>query len=346
MGSHLGIPFKKSAPQKMKNIIIHYFSGTGNSWKLAKSLGKRLQNEYKIRYINIEADPACVAIPEDHMHLFVFPIYAGGIPHIFKRYLNSLLPAAGTKAAIICSCHKFSGAGLKIAESILHKKGFQTVLSDSCIYPNNLTQFCNPDKQYKYSSKYKTAEEKLDNIVATLKSGMEYKNRGFLPLTLFAYITSAIYDLYARKIMGKIFTADRRCNGCNLCMKACPTGVIMMENGRPYWNWECEGCQRCINACPQKSIQSSILKMLVLITIAIIALPLLFTCKWFFSIPLYLVCTILLTLAACCCFDKLEKTKIAYILAYGMTKKYRRYLVKGYSVKLLENKIHWSGKWK
>jgi uncharacterized Fe-S center protein len=49
--------------------------------------------------------------------------------------------------------------------------------------------------------------------------------------------------------------AEKICNGCGACIKACAHNAIPMVDGKARISVEaCVGCSRCITACPQKAI--------------------------------------------------------------------------------------------
>ncbi len=60
--------------------------------------------------------------------------------------------------------------------------------------------------------------------------------------------------------MGKLFFADRDCNGCGLCAKTCPNDAIKMigtDHPRPFWTHACEACIRCMAYCQRRAVQVS-----------------------------------------------------------------------------------------
>ena len=50
--------------------------------------------------------------------------------------------------------------------------------------------------------------------------------------------------------------AEKLCNGCGLCLKACAHNAIAFIEGKAQIDpIGCVGCSRCITACPQKAVQ-------------------------------------------------------------------------------------------
>ena len=62
-----------------------------------------------------------------------------------------------------------------------------------------------------------------------------------------------------------LFAADERCDGCALCAARCPAAAIRMRRGRPSWSYACEGCERCMNLCPRRAIQTSLLRVALVV---------------------------------------------------------------------------------
>lgn len=50
------------------------------------------------------------------------------------------------------------------------------------------------------------------------------------------------------------------CDGCGLCVSACPDGLIGIIDGFPELDFargECSRCARCVEACPQPALQAA-----------------------------------------------------------------------------------------
>lgn len=52
-----------------------------------------------------------------------------------------------------------------------------------------------------------------------------------------------------------IYIDSKRCNGCGLCVEACPSDALRLIDGLAHIEQNlCQGCEACVEACPQGAI--------------------------------------------------------------------------------------------
>lgn len=324
----------------MKTALIHYFSGTGNTYHMVNILGESLRQQgYDVQYSNMEK-PRERMWEECSLHVFCYPIYAFGTPAIVLRYIRSLKKISGRKAAIVCSYGGFEGQSLTHMSMLLRRKGLDVFLTDAALYPDNWTQVVNPKEEEEQRAMMEKADHEMGLLgqkIASLETGI--KKRGLLNLA-WSWVVFSLFTALGRRIMGKVFIADSTCISCGKCERTCPVSTIKIKNGRPFWGWKCENCERCMNICPKRSIQTSGFK---LITYLVLSIGLIFLQIWINSAihlhtllnvlsycMLYIISVFFMDLM----FRVLEKLPtLRKILTYSYTQKYRRYMVKEFKDK-------------
>lgn len=300
----------------MPKAVIHYFSGTGNSYKAATIVEHRLAEAgYSIHW-------QCVGrgtIPLENkydLHLFTFPVYACDLPDVMARYMWKLPRGKDAKAAIIAtngSIHATTrvpgaqgdpGWSFDHAYLILRIKGYDVVLADAAPYPAGITEIIPVPGDTQQAQIRDIGDRRVDMLARRLVSG-EHSVRHNL-LLIFIYLPFGLaYGLVGRHFLGKLYVADHKCNGCGICARSCPTGTIRLTGGRPGWNWRCQGCQRCINVCPRHAINTSIIRLVTIAAILMIPVDFLITAinnsgivlpagmtgsiiSWFMALALYI----------------------------------------------------------
>lgn len=268
----------------MQKAIIHYFSGTGNSLLAARTLAKGL-TEYDITYHAIEkGKPDHIDLYQ--LHIFFFPVYATSVPHIMRKYIAGLSRGKGTKAAVIStnanvstqSRDGYQGWALHQARLCLKKRGYDVFFSDTLDFPHNLTIVFPPTKDSTNQILIRKATEAILPIAEKISAGITYHRGFFYPNIIWSIPFGILYTVIGRRLFGKLFAADGSCNKCGLCAQQCPAKVIKVKNKRLSWGWSCEGCMRCMNICPKSSIQTSTVRLLLVI-VATVANPLYYLYK-------------------------------------------------------------------
>lgn len=226
---------------------IFYFSGTGNSLKIAREVAERLESD---RPKKIKATRKSAA-PEYSENIgVVFPTYVFGIPNIVREFLESL---SGVKRAFAIVSHGgMPGASLSQADDIFSRKDIDVIGLFSIKMPDNYIIMFDREKEEKITHLIEKQEKAVEEIVDSIESGSKenVKLAGRIPL-------KAINRMFVKRLKktGDGFYCDEKCTECGVCQKICPVENIYIEDGKPRWKDRCEGCMACIQWCPAESIQ-------------------------------------------------------------------------------------------
>ena len=252
--------------------IIYYFSGTGNSLKVACDLALALgDTEFvpdetevfsMVRAINGEID-----LSADRIGL-VFPVYMFGLPLIVSEFVQKLGAASESwqgepdKYLFAVVTHGGGpGGALKMLQRRMEKTGVVLDAAFAVEMPGNYTPLYGAPDEAKQKRLFKKEQEKVREISERVLSGQrgkfEFSN---------CFINAAasfVNGLMSRKIPGmdKKFYADENCAGntpgsdCSVCADVCPVDNIKMINGKPLWQHKCQQCMACLQWCPEEAIQ-------------------------------------------------------------------------------------------
>lgn len=254
----------------MASALIHYFSGTGNTARVVRLVAGGLERGgYRVDILNIEEGKHGNGVYD--LHIFAFPVYAMAAPAVMLRYIRQCGPGNGAKAGVIAVWGEldtsgkvpgWEGQALEHVKRMLRRRGYAPCFTDGVGYPESFAAvFTAPpvEAQVKIVTR---GEARVEEMVGRLIAQTGSFRRCTLPNQIWSRLVFYLYTIFGRRVMGKIYVADHRCNGCGKCVRACPVKSIRMVGRQPRWNFACEGCQRCINLCPESAIQSSMIRAL------------------------------------------------------------------------------------
>lgn len=229
----------------MREHVIYYFSGTGNSLKTALSIQKTLRN---CDVISMGSEPG---VPGKVLSIgFVFPSYYGGVPRRVLQFIAKL-DASGHENTYVYAVVTFgsvAGSVLRELERALQGRGL------SLAYSANLKAFANYVVLYDMSNKVaeKTAQTKVDLQPILVAIAQQQRTKEKEPSLL-----ARLYSYLSKRDMSKMdekFVVRASCTSCGRCVKVCPVHNIKLEIGVPHWLGKCEQCMACIQWCPECAI--------------------------------------------------------------------------------------------
>jgi ferredoxin/flavodoxin len=245
--------------KEKENPMIFYFSGTGNSLWVAKTLSK-YQNEQILSIADLmqkKNTPFSFSIKPDEMIGFVFPIYAWAPPKIVMDFIRNLKITNYNNqyTFAVCTCGDTSGRAINALRTNLKHQNIILNSGFSIFMPNNYIILYDVDSKELTSKKLVQAEQRIEYINDML-SQKKYDIFDCYEGNMPSLRTKLINPLFNTFAMGtKAFYAKSSCISCGLCSNVCPTKNIQLVDGTPKWDKECTKCLACIHRCPVRAIQ-------------------------------------------------------------------------------------------
>jgi ferredoxin len=226
---------------------IYFFTGTGNSLKVAEEIAKNLK-ECEVIAINKDVD---MKIPEGYERIgFVFPVYFWGLPAMVADFMrNASFPKQGsTYYFAVATFGGITGNSIPMVSSILKEKKVQLNYNAGIKMFKNALTFYNMSK--KVDKITRESNEKIPPIVKDIENKVTNKARPINKLINHIYNkgTSKIHSTDSN------FNVNNNCISCGICEKVCPAKNITLENKRPVFHNQCESCLACIQHCPKQAI--------------------------------------------------------------------------------------------
>lgn len=243
-------------------IAIFYFSGTGNTKKVAEA--------YKDYFLSQNCECTLFTLPHsEKVNLsqydlvgFGYPIHSFNAPQPVLQFAKSLpKPKKGENRVTRAFVLKTSGEPVKMSRvsslkliKILKKRGVRV---------SNEYQYCMPYNMiFRHTDHtayvmWETAKKLIPLDCADILNGVERREKkmpfgGFL-----AWILRC--EHWGAHLIGVGYRATKTCVGCGICAKNCPVGNITMKNGKPKFGGNCLICARCSFNCPKDSIKIGML---------------------------------------------------------------------------------------
>ncbi|MDR2814413.1 MAG: EFR1 family ferrodoxin [Prevotellaceae bacterium] len=231
----------------MENIVF-YFSGTGNSLRVAKTLIQELGSGEIVSM----AKPGSYSLIKQYDTIgFVHPVYYWGLPKRVTEFIENIA-LGNNKGAYYYSIATYGGfvgnAVYQLHELLRKRHGVKLG------YGQKLRMFANYVVAYDMNERVdeitKKSNEKLVPIINSIK---KRKRSNVNKLTR---IFESMNEKFVSEVsnMDKDFSVNSSCTGCGICEKVCPVKNIEMVNNKIQYRHHCEQCVACIQFCPQKAI--------------------------------------------------------------------------------------------
>lgn len=247
------------------SAAIYYFSGTGNTYSIAKGIadgltGRLVAITSLIGEEEITADADTIGI--------VFPVYYTDVPNIVRVFIPKLKGLSSKYIFAVCNFGGGAGRSIKTVKELVRESGGELSAAYGVHMPQNafLKPWVNKDRliaktdaeikricmQTEKKAKSLPSKRILDILLAPIGPLFKSITRNYLIKTVGGSEDDSDMSLIYR--LDCVFSLSEKCSGCGICSKVCPAGNIVMKDGKPEWSHRCENCLACYNFCPQKAI--------------------------------------------------------------------------------------------
>jgi ferredoxin len=110
---------------------------------------------------------------------------------------------------------------------------------------------------------YQIARHKVKISCDEMDEGKTRLMKAGFPLSIMIGVVAFLHDRLTW-VLGKDYAVSSACNLCGKCLRNCPTGNIVVKNGKIRFKLSCLWCMRCIYGCPQNAIHHRLLSFTVL----------------------------------------------------------------------------------
>lgn len=238
------------------SATVFYFSGTGNSLAAANTIAGKLPDSCVIPLAGIVNSGKSWQTDTDTV-VFVFPVYAAGIPALVASALDQIKIGAASYLAAVATCDSSAGAALGIFDKELSRRCSRKLDAGWIVYmPGNYTPLFGADSPEKTCAKLAAAETRIDEVATAIR-GKQKSRLETLPVP-FNWLPELFWQIFARNVWrsDRRFRASADCTGCGLCAKVCPVdNIVLNSQRRPQWQHHCEQCMACLQFCPVEAIQ-------------------------------------------------------------------------------------------
>lgn len=228
---------------KDKKRLVFYFTATGNSLFIARSLSDEplsIPQELKKSNLSYEADEIG----------FVFPDYAAAAPLIVREFLQK----AKFKAPYMFTVITFGNAAVNVCQywdKFTKEHGVTFNYIKSILMVDNYLPVFDMNQQIAID---KHTDENLAKIIEDLnaqKPFVETAEMGFFNEEMLKGMQDQHFSMTAERLLE---LKPDRCVECMTCEKVCPHKNFRLGSDGLEFSGKCEYCLACVHACPQKAL--------------------------------------------------------------------------------------------
>ncbi|NLA75714.1 MAG: 4Fe-4S binding protein [Deltaproteobacteria bacterium] len=229
--------------------VIYYFSGSGNSLKIAKDLAQEIGAAKIIRITNrlVNSDKITVS----GITGIVFPVYVSGLPVILEEFVDRLSISDNAYIFAVANFGESADISLLQLDNLLKQKGKGLSAGFELLMPDNTQILFPPGTKEEQDVRLRAQEEMIPELASIIVNGRIHTD----VIDAAKRSGKERPHIFKPAEMAKEFHTDNKCNSCGICVKVCPVENITISDTKPAWGNNCEMCLACMQWCPNQAIQ-------------------------------------------------------------------------------------------
>ncbi|QSX05709.1 EFR1 family ferrodoxin [Sedimentibacter sp. zth1] len=241
-----------------KRINTMYFSATDTTKKIvsgiAKKISENIHSDIDINNIDftlpkIRKEP--VLFTENDVVIIGVPVYAGRVPNVLLKYLNSIEGNGALAISVVVYGNRNYDDALIELKDILELDGFKVIAGGAFIGEHSFSKTLaknRPDEKdmsvvNDFPNQIYSKLTTQDKITTPAIKGNKHYIKYYKPKSKDGK------DVDIRKVTPK---TNSNCTDCKLCVELCPMGSIDF-NDVSKLNGICIKCGACIKKCPNNA---------------------------------------------------------------------------------------------
>jgi len=251
--------------------VVFYFSGTGNTRYVARSIAAGLPGPPVCRSIeSVTAAEADALIEGASCVGFGYPVYASDVPQPMKDFLLALSPHPDVPAFVFCTQWMYSGDGARAATRYLRRSRLRVRWAEHFRMPDDV---CVSAIRFPYTNDPRRLRPVLVRADAraavfarrirgapakSLLHLLRPRRRGFNPFSRFlGWFQRVPFRATYARWRDDISVDLSRCTRCGLCVRLCPSGNLTYDATTDAFptKGNCVLCLRCYCQCPAAAVE-------------------------------------------------------------------------------------------
>lgn len=227
--------------------MILYFSGTGNSLAIARSIAKAVDDQVLPLTEAVQRD-----LTSEKRIGLVYPSYDFNMPPAVRNLVSRLKISAEAYVFIVIPCGAQVGNSIWTCRRLLRAKGIEVAYAHKIRVPDNsaIAFGRNPNEQV---WKFEHFAVRLEQIIADVKAEKHAFHFSGWSFAGWLMGLPSIERSMIRTFRPKV--NEDKCIGCGICAKVCPMENIVVVDEKAHIGDQCTICLGCVHSCPQQAVE-------------------------------------------------------------------------------------------